>query len=64
MRKHAQPPIEPDPVSVENWERLPQNTPSRDALPPMTGEVRSALVLIILLLVLAGLALILGQPPA
>ncbi len=29
--------LPPDPESVEKWERLPQNKPSRDALPPLTG---------------------------
>lgn len=29
--------LEPDADAVEKWERLPHNTPSKDALPPMTG---------------------------
>lgn len=64
MSKHPSQPIEPDPESVENWERLPQNTPSKDALPPMMGGSRAALMFVVLLLVLAALALLFGQPPA
>jgi hypothetical protein len=30
-------PLPPDQESVEKWRNLPQNKPSRDALPPMTG---------------------------
>jgi hypothetical protein len=30
-------PLPPDPESVEKWRSLPQNKPSRDALPPATG---------------------------
>ena len=33
-------PLPPDPESVEKWRNLPQNKPSRDALPPMTGGLR------------------------
>jgi hypothetical protein len=56
--------IDPDPEAVENWERLPQNTPSKSAFPPMTAGTRSALALLIMLLVLVILALVLGRPPA
>jgi hypothetical protein len=30
-------PLPPDEESIEKWRNLPQNKPSRDALPPMTG---------------------------
>jgi hypothetical protein len=33
-------PLPPDEESVEKWRNLPQNKPSRDALPPMTGGLR------------------------
>lgn len=56
--------IDPDPEAVENWERLPQNTPSKSAFSPMTAGMRSALTVIIVLLVLIVLALIFGRPPA
>ncbi len=29
--------LEPDPDAVEKWRSLPQNKPSRQALPPATG---------------------------
>jgi hypothetical protein len=33
-------PLPPDPASVEKWRSLPQNKPSPEALPPMTGGLR------------------------
>lgn len=38
--------LPPDPDSVEKWRRLPQNKPSRDALPPMTGGLRMSRALL------------------
>jgi hypothetical protein len=40
-------PLPPDEESVEKWRALPQNKPSRDALPPMTGglQVNRALLI-------------------
>jgi hypothetical protein len=29
--------LEPDPDAVEQWRKLPQNAPSRQAFPPATG---------------------------
>ena len=49
-------PLPPDPESVEKWRSLPQNTPSKDALPPMTGGLRVSRTLLVgggILLVLA-----------
>lgn len=40
--------LPPDPNAVENWERLPHNKPSKDALPPMTGGFNSVKWLLIL----------------
>lgn len=33
-------PLPPDPESVEKWQAMPQNKPSKDALPPMTGGLQ------------------------
>lgn len=33
-------PLLPDPESVEKWRNLPQNRPSRQALPPVMGGGR------------------------
>jgi hypothetical protein len=40
-------PLPPDEESVEKWRAMPQNKPSRDALPPMTGglQVNRALLI-------------------
>ncbi|MEP7292459.1 MAG: hypothetical protein ABI835_11785 [Chloroflexota bacterium] len=42
----ANQPLPPDPASVEKWRALPQNKPSRDALPPMTGGLRTSRALL------------------
>jgi hypothetical protein len=58
-------PLPPDPESVEKWRSLPQNTPSKAALPPMTGGLRISRALLIvggILLVLAvALQLLAGR---
>ncbi len=50
--------LPPDPDALEKWKNLPQNKPSKEALPPVAGGTRwlwgmlalSILVLIVLLL--------------
>jgi hypothetical protein len=39
-------PLPPDPESVEKWRNLPQNKPSRDALPPATGGLNMSRALL------------------
>lgn len=53
-------PLPPDPDSLEKWKQLPQNLPSRDALPPMTAGTRIAFGLLIVMAVLIILALLLN----
>jgi hypothetical protein len=57
--------LPPDPASVEKWRNLPQNKPSRDALPPMTGGLRLSRALLIgfgaLMLVVIVLNLLAGH---
>ena len=58
-------PLPPDPESVEKWRNLPQNKPSKDALPPMTGGLRLSRALLvgggILLLLAVVLQLLAGR---
>lgn len=58
-------PLPPDPESVEKWRRLPQNKPSRDALPPMTGGLRTNRALLfgfgLLMLIALALSFLLGR---
>lgn len=56
-------PLPPDPDSLDKWKKLPQNRPSREALPPMTGGSRLALGLLLALALLIILALILQRGP-
>ncbi len=44
--------LPPDPDSVEKWESLPQNKPSRQALPPAAGGLRMTRVLLVGLFVI------------
>jgi hypothetical protein len=51
--------LPPDPDSLEKWHQMPQNTPSKDALPPVMlkpGWILWA-VIIIAILIAAGLLL-------
>jgi hypothetical protein len=54
-------PLPPDPDAVENWRKLPQNKPSRQALPPATGgnafnrALLIGLIVIIIIVVIATL---------
>lgn len=50
--------LPPDPDALEKWRDLPQNEPSRRALPPATGGMRWAWALVILLIALAILGLL------
>jgi len=58
-------PLPPDPDAVEKWRNLPQNKPSRQALPPMTGGLHSSRTLLIgfgiLMLVVVIISLLLGR---
>jgi hypothetical protein len=54
-------PLPPDPDSVEKWERLPQNKPSRQALPPMTSGGRMWGMLILFAFILLVLSLLLSR---
>lgn len=46
------PNLKPDPEALAKWQKLPQNEPSRDALPPLTGKLQSAWLFVIILAVL------------
>ncbi len=52
-------PLPPDPDSLAQWEKLPQNKPSKGALPPLTGGIGWSRGLLILLAVLVLIALLL-----
>lgn len=58
-------PLPPDPDSVEKWRGLPQNKPSRDALPPATGGLRMSRALLVgfgvLMLAAVVISLLLGR---
>jgi hypothetical protein len=47
--------LPPDPDSLEKWQKLPQNTPSKQAHSPMTAGGKGLLGLVI---ILAGLMLL------
>jgi hypothetical protein len=51
--------LPPDPDSVEKWKQLPQNPPSKQALPPATGGMRWARWFLALLLAALIIAIIL-----
>ena len=51
-------PLPSDPESLEKWKQMPQNAPSRDALPPATGGARQARWLYGLLIVIAVLIIL------
>lgn len=50
--------LPPDPDSVEKWEHLPKNQPSKQALPPVAGGGRWALWLVVILFALILIALL------
>ncbi len=58
-------PLPKDPDSLEKWKQLPQEPPSRQALPPMAGGSQRWLTgLLIVLAVLIILALLSQARPA
>jgi hypothetical protein len=50
--------LPPDPDAVEKWKNLPQNEPSKGALPPLTGGLRWVWWLVALLGIALGLGLL------
>jgi hypothetical protein len=46
------PNLMPDPEALAKWRELPQNQPSKDALPPLTGGLQPAWLFVIILAVL------------
>lgn len=64
-KRTSREPLPPDPDSVEKWQSMPQNKPSRDALPPATGGLslswRLLIILGIIIAVLVILSLIAGR---
>ena len=58
----AQPdPLPPDPEAQATWEKLPKNTPSRQALPPMTDGSRWVWGLLILAIIFIIFGFLQGQ---
>lgn len=53
-----------DPDSLEKWGKLPQNPPSKQALPPMTGGTKIAGALLLAMAVLIILALLFQSAPS
>jgi hypothetical protein len=45
--------LQPDADALEKWRNMPQNKPSRDALPPMMGGARWLNGLLILMALIA-----------
>jgi hypothetical protein len=56
-------PLDADLDSLAKWEKLPQNEPSRYALPPMTGGIRLAFAFLIILAILVVVGLLQGRLP-
>jgi hypothetical protein len=56
-------PLEPHSESLAKWEKLPQNEPSRESLPPMTGGIRLAFAFLIILAILMIVGLLQGRLP-
>lgn len=54
-------PVRPDPESLAKWQELPQNQPSKEALPPMTGGLRLAFAFLIILAILLVVGLLQGR---
>jgi hypothetical protein len=52
-------PLKPDEDALAQWQKLPQNRPSKGALPPMTGGAGWARGMLILLVILILVALLL-----
>lgn len=64
-RPTARQPLEADPDAVEKWRSLPQNKPSRQAMPPATGGLSLNRTLLLgfglLMLVVIVVSLIFGR---
>jgi hypothetical protein len=56
-------PLDPHSESLAKWEKLPQNEPLRDALPPMTGGTRLAFAFLFILAILVVVGLLQGRLP-
>lgn len=56
--------LRPDSDALAEWEKLPQNKPSKDALPPLTGGTRWSLVLLAVVFILIIVSLLLQSRPA
>lgn len=54
--------LPPDPDALDQWEKLPKNTPSHRALPPMAGGVRWGWWLLIILAIVVIFGLLQGRP--
>lgn len=51
--------LEPDQDALDEWEKMPKNDPSKDALPPATGGFPQWLAILIgLVIVIAILSLL------
>lgn len=57
-------PLNEDRESLDAWEKLPRNQPSKEALPPATGGMKLAWVLLLAMGVLIILALLLQAVPS
>lgn len=47
-----------DPNALEKWRNMPQNKPSRESLPPVTGGLRWAWLFIALLVIVVLFSLL------
>jgi hypothetical protein len=59
--------LPPDPDSVEKWESLPQNKPSRQAFPPAAGGLGLSRVLLMglfVIIIVISVVSIVAQPGA
>ncbi len=56
-------PLPRDPDSLAKWARLPQNKPSKDALPPATGGTRWAFALLFVFALVLIIGLLLQTRP-
>ena len=50
--------LPPDPDSLTKWKRLPQNKPSKQALPPVAGGAQWTLWLLVILFALVLIVLL------
>lgn len=47
-----------DPNALEKWRNMPQNKPSRESLPPVTGGLRWAWLFVVLLVIVVLVSLL------